>query len=269
MEQAAEFLLAYQKVGSDGFLHAVANAHETQWAVQDPTTDLAADQALFPAAVSAATLLEHRLLASSPSSRPPRARSSRTPAPTRATLQQLLNPQPTSASATASRRRRGQRRDRRLLPAVGDHPQQREHRPGTGLALEPDRRQRPPSTATTSPPWPTAPTTRPNGNIADWNYDASTPPASTWRARFSPTSGHHRALPGLHLRPVQLQRRPPGDEPYLEQSSIVATAMDEALATDYDGTLRIAPAWPSGWNAAGTVYIQGGSKVTCRSRAAP
>ena len=37
--------------------------------------------------------------------------------------------------------------------------------------------------------------------------------------------------------------------------------MDEALATDYDGTLRIAPAWPSGWDAAGTVYIQGGSKV--------
>ncbi len=52
-----------------------------------------------------------------------------------------------------------------------------------------------------------------------------------------------------------------GDEPYIEQSSTVATAMDEALATDYDGTLRIAPAWPSGWDAAGTVYIQGGSKV--------
>src|SRR6202034_2551064 len=52
-----------------------------------------------------------------------------------------------------------------------------------------------------------------------------------------------------------------GDEPYIEQSSTVATALDEALATDYDGTLRIAPAWPSGWNASGTVYIQGGSKV--------
>jgi hypothetical protein len=37
------FLLAYQRVGSDGYLHAVANAHETQWAVQDPTADLAAD----------------------------------------------------------------------------------------------------------------------------------------------------------------------------------------------------------------------------------
>ncbi|HXL19287.1 MAG TPA: hypothetical protein VN961_17365, partial [Streptosporangiaceae bacterium] len=40
MEQTAEFLLAYQSVGSDNYLHAVANAHETQWAVPDPTTDL-------------------------------------------------------------------------------------------------------------------------------------------------------------------------------------------------------------------------------------
>jgi hypothetical protein len=53
----------------------------------------------------------------------------------------------------------------------------------------------------------------------------------------------------------------PGDEPYIEQSSTVATALDEALATDYDGTLRIAPAWPSNWDVAGTVAIQGGSTV--------
>jgi hypothetical protein len=53
----------------------------------------------------------------------------------------------------------------------------------------------------------------------------------------------------------------PGDEPYIEQSSNVATAIDEALATDYDGTLRIAPAWPSGWDASGAVYIRGGSRV--------
>src|ERR1700726_4429959 len=39
----APFLLACQGVGSDGYLHAVANARETQWAVRDPTTDLAAD----------------------------------------------------------------------------------------------------------------------------------------------------------------------------------------------------------------------------------
>ena len=57
MEQTVTFLLAYQSAGSDGYLHAVANAHETQWAVPDPTTDLAAGQALFPATISAATLL--------------------------------------------------------------------------------------------------------------------------------------------------------------------------------------------------------------------
>ena len=55
MEATAQFLLAYQQVGSDGLLHAVANAHETQWAVQDPTTDIAADQALFPIIADAAS----------------------------------------------------------------------------------------------------------------------------------------------------------------------------------------------------------------------
>ena len=48
IEATAQFLLAYQQVGPDGLLHAVANAHETQWAVQDPTTDIVADQTLFP-----------------------------------------------------------------------------------------------------------------------------------------------------------------------------------------------------------------------------
>ena len=57
MEATAQFLLAYQQVGSDGLLHAVANAHETQWAVQDPTTDIAADQAIFPIIADAARLV--------------------------------------------------------------------------------------------------------------------------------------------------------------------------------------------------------------------
>jgi hypothetical protein len=56
MEATAQFLLAYQQAGSDGLLHAVANAHETQWAVQDPTTDIAADQAIFPIIADAAKL---------------------------------------------------------------------------------------------------------------------------------------------------------------------------------------------------------------------
>src|SRR6202453_3827984 len=101
MEQASEFLLAYQKVGSDGYLHATANAHETQWAVQDPTTDLVADQALFPAVVSAATLLntDSSLVSQLKSAEGAIEPYPRTDA---ATLPQLLNPQPTTASATAA-----------------------------------------------------------------------------------------------------------------------------------------------------------------------
>ncbi len=101
MEQVATFLLAYQSVGSDGYLHAVANAHETQWAVQDPTTDLAADQALFPAVVSAATLLntDSSLVAQLKT-----AESEIEPYPraSQSNLTQLLNSQPTSPSAAAS-----------------------------------------------------------------------------------------------------------------------------------------------------------------------
>ena len=101
MEQAATFLLAYQSVGSDGFLHAVANAHETQWAVQDPTDDIAADQALFPAVISAATLLNTdsslvSQLKTAENEIEPYARVSQS------NLSQLLNSQPTSASAAAS-----------------------------------------------------------------------------------------------------------------------------------------------------------------------
>ncbi len=101
MEQAATFLLAWQSLGSDGFLHAVANAHETQWAVQDPTTDLAADQALFPAVISAATLLN------TDSSLVSQLKTALTriepyPRTDSSTKQHLLNPQPTSAAAASS-----------------------------------------------------------------------------------------------------------------------------------------------------------------------
>jgi hypothetical protein len=50
-------------------------------------------------------------------------------------------------------------------------------------------------------------------------------------------------------------------EPYVEQLGVVAAALNEALIQSYDGLLRIAPAWPQGWDAAGTIYIQGHSKV--------
>jgi hypothetical protein len=49
MSGAARFMLSSASLGADGMLHTVANAHETQWHVDDPVTDVAAMQALFPA----------------------------------------------------------------------------------------------------------------------------------------------------------------------------------------------------------------------------
>jgi hypothetical protein len=50
-------------------------------------------------------------------------------------------------------------------------------------------------------------------------------------------------------------------EPYIEQAGVVAAAMNEAFVQDYDGLLRIVPAWPKGWDGAGTIFVQGQSKV--------
>jgi hypothetical protein len=260
MEQAAEFLLAYQSLGSDGYLHAVANAHETQWAVEDPTTDLAADQALFPATISAATLLNTdsslvSQLKTAETQIEPYARTDE------ATKQQLLNPQPTSAAAAAS------------VDAGGTDVIADSYQPSAAIENS--------ENIGLEPVWPygvigdatiqngdnltaLADRTydnRPNVDSNDWSFDAVD------AARLDMAS---QVESDLVANVEKYQAYPSGlsawnpssaDEPYLEESSTVATALDEALATDYDGTLRIAPAWPSGWDASGTVYIQGGSKV--------
>jgi hypothetical protein len=132
-EQAAEFLLAYQSLGSDGYLHAVANAHETQWAVPDPTTDLAADQVLFAATISAATLLntDSSLVAQLRTAETEIEPYARTDEATR----QQLNPQPTSPSAAASVDAQGNDVIADSCQPSAPDRKQREHRPGTGLAV--------------------------------------------------------------------------------------------------------------------------------------
>jgi hypothetical protein len=57
-----------------------------------------------------------------------------------------------------------------------------------------------------------------------------------------------------------------GPEFYVEQFGVVATALQEALVQDYDGLVRIAPAWPKDWEGDGTVYIQQGTKVDVQMR---
>jgi alpha-L-fucosidase 2 len=57
-----------------------------------------------------------------------------------------------------------------------------------------------------------------------------------------------------------------GPEFYVEQIGVVAAALQEALVQDYDGLIRIAPAWPKDWNADATVYVRGRSKVDLQVR---
>src|ERR1700722_18068049 len=58
MAASTQFLLAYETRGTDGKMHThPSNAHEQQWDVTDPTTDLSARSALFPVVIQAAGLL--------------------------------------------------------------------------------------------------------------------------------------------------------------------------------------------------------------------
>jgi hypothetical protein len=252
IQQSAVFLLAYQKLGSDGYLHAVANAHETQWAVSDPTTDIAAMQALFPVTVSAARLLRtdqalSAELTTAEKEIPPYARTDE------ATRTQLLTP---AADASGT-------------DVIGDsyQPAAPLHN-GENIGLE--------------PVWPYGVigdsttvngddltaladrtyTHRPNVTNPDWSYDAVDAarldmPAQVQSDLVTLTEHYQAYISGLS----NLFGSSPGSEPYIEQSSNVATALDEALATQYDGVLRIAPAWPSSWDVSGTVYVQDNTKV--------
>jgi glycosyl hydrolase family 95 len=251
MSQSAQFLLAYATKGADGLLHTVANAHENQWDVQDPTTDIAAMQALFPVVVSAAHILNTSAslaaaLTTAETELPPFARTDE------ATHTQLLTP---AADASGT-------------DVIGDSYQPTaplQNVENTGL----------------EPVWPygvigddtmvggdnltaLADRTydyRPNVNNPDWSFDtvdaARLDMAGQVQADLIASTEKYQAYPsgmGSWLGSV-------GDEPYIEQSGVVATALDEALATDYDGTLRIAPAWPADWDASGTVYVQDATTV--------
>ena len=102
-------------------------------------------------------------------------------------------------------------------------------------------------------------TNRPNKQVNDWSNDP------IQAARLGLGSEVASTLTGLTKK---YQTLPSGlatfvgSEPYGEQQGVAAAALNEALVQDYDGLLRIAPALPSGWDADGTVFVQGGHKVS-------
>jgi hypothetical protein len=259
MEATAQFLLAYQKVGSDGLLHATANAHETQWAVQDPTTDIVADQTLFPIIAQAAALVGDTSDSDPLLGQFTQALKEIPPYPRTddATRQQLLNPDYTQAETDAADATGTDMIAISYQPAA-----QRQN--GENIELE--------------PLWPwsqvsdqdtnlfsleqRAFTNRPNrapGN--DWSLDAVDAarleqPSQVESNLLTITENHQVYANGFADIGASV-----GTQPYMEQSATVATAVDEALAQDYDGIIRFAPAWPSDWNVSGSVYVQGNDKV--------
>jgi alpha-L-fucosidase 2 len=253
MAAAARFLLAYEKPGPDGLNHtSPSNAHETQWDVTDPTTDIAARQALYNATMDAA-----RTLGVEPAlAQQLKAALSKIPDLPRTQESGKLSLLPASADA-----------DGHDVIANSYRPEAQIHN-SENLGLEPVW---PYSTiGDTSQLFTLAQRTyqfRPNKEAADWSFD----PLQAARLhlgselassllKITETSQHF--INGF----AHLGATDQDNEFYVEQSGVVAAALAEALVQDYDGTLRIAPAIPLGWNFDGSVFVRGGTKVDVQVR---
>ena len=240
MKGAAQFLLSHATTGSDGLLHTTSNAHETQWAVSDPTTDVTAMRALFPAVVSAAqTLGTDADLVSALRTAIPKIRP--LPRTDTATKTQVLGP---SSDASGTN-----------MIALSAQPTATQHN-AENLGLE--------------PVWPYGLigdsgndsdlgkrtfTYRSYVTRSDWSFDALQAArlglGDQMRTAMTANVAKYQVFPnGLASWNAQPQT------PYLEQQGVNAAAIGEGLVQNYDGLLRIAPGWPSSWDADGTVYIQ-------------
>ena len=247
MSGAATFLLSIATTGSDGLLHTTANAHETQWNVTDPTTDILAMQALFPATVKAAqTLGVDSGLVSQLQAAIPKF----PPLPRTDTAAKTQNLPPSADSANND------------MIGMSTQPAAETHN-DENLGLEAVwPYQVTGDTGSLSALAKRTYTSRSYVNGNDWSLDALD------AARLDLGSEVKNDLV-TSIRSYQAY--PSGlasftgtaaNEPYIEQSGVLTAAVDEALATDYDGTLRIAPAWPSDWTGEGTVAIPHNSKVS-------
>jgi len=251
MAASARFLLAYQKVGPDGLLHTgPSNAHETQWDVTDPTTDIAACLALYPATIQAANLLGEdtdlvEQLKAALLKIPPYPRA------------QVTSPQ-TLVKPAADAEGQDMIVDS-YLPATINHNNE-------NIGLEPVWPYN--LIGPESPLFPLALRTfthRPYPETADWSYD----PIQAARLGLgkevgetlaSITEKYQDSINGFANWDQQY------GEFYVELGGIVATSLQEALVQDYDGLIRVAPATPPGWDFDGSVYIRGNTKVDVQVR---
>ncbi len=242
MVASTQFLLAYETQGTDGKMHThPSNAHEQQWDVTDPTTDLSARSALFPAVIQAAGVLHT---------------DSKLVQQLQAELTRIP-PLPEKATATDAKQ---------PVIAESHDPAAAEHNE-ENIGLEPvwpynrigdDSPQLPLAKATYA--------TRPYPAHQDWSFD----PVQAARLGLSEevrstlialTERYQKYINGFAAWGG------PAGEFYVEQEGVVALALAEALVQDYDGLIRIAPATPSDWNFEGTVWVRNRTRVDVQIQA--
>ncbi|MBO0840632.1 MAG: hypothetical protein J2O49_07425 [Sciscionella sp.] len=236
MSEAARFLLAYAKIGTDGKLHTYpSNAHETQWDVHDPTTDIAAERSLYPAVIAAAGHLG-------------------VDADLAGKLRTALGELPAFPTT-------GSGAGQVIAPSYDPDAEQEN---SENIGLEPvwpyevigDQG---PQSALAKQTF----VNRPNTLSNDWSYDSVD----------AAMLGLGDQLPGLLSGLVQrFQVYPDGmavvapsltskGQPYSELSGVVALTLNQALVTDSGGEIRVATGWPSGWNGGGTQFVHGRTKI--------
>jgi hypothetical protein len=246
MAASARFLLAYQKADADGRLHtSPSNAHETQWDVNDPTTDISAALSLFPATIQAAKLLGKdpdlvRQMEAALPKIPPFPR-------TQSTGERILLPPSADAEGQDVIAES-------YLPAAHNHNAE-------NIGLEPVWPYN--VIGDTSPLFALAKRTyehRLFSAVADWSFDPIQAArlglgSEVGKTLVTITEHSQHSVNGL----ANWTEKDP--EFYIEQVGVVAAAIQEALVQDYDGLIRIAPAVPPGWNIDGSVYVHGKTKV--------
>jgi hypothetical protein len=252
MKGAAQFLLSYATLGSDGKLHTTANAHETQWDVTDPITDIAAMQALFPIVVSAAQKLgtDSALVTQL------------------TTAEGEIPPLPRTDAATHTQ----------VLTSTSDAGGQDVFAYSTQPAASQQNDENP----DLEPVFP-------YGTVGDNSGILTTLANRTWVDREHVDRGTY-AYDGIQAarldQPAEVESSlvanaemaqvyPNGfgdvngqylTTPYGEQQANDAGTLNEALVQDYDGVLRVAPAWPSDWSVDGSVSVQHSSTVDVQVR---
>jgi hypothetical protein len=251
MTAAARFLLASEIPGKDSLLHTTrSNAHETQWDMTDPVTDLSAREALYKATIEAARVLGTDAALASQL----RAAVDKIPALPRTeagTAKTLLTPAADAAGEDVIAVS--------YLPAAENHNVE-------NIGLEPvwpyDL------IGDTSPLFELARRTylhRPYPTNQDWSFDPIVAarlgmPDEVRSTLIKLTETYQTFINGYANWGGKT------GEFYIEQQGVVAAALQEALVQDYDGVIRINPAFPKEWDVDGQVAVRSKTKVDVQLR---